>query len=153
VNVLSNEDGIVMKTVVVDSKSIKRGWFVVDAADQTLGRIASKAAQMLIGKGKVAYSPNQDHGDYLVIVNAEKVNLTGIKPETKEYFRHSTYPGGGKFRSFKEQLAMDPSKILIHAIHGMVPKNARGRAIMRKLFVYAGDNHPHAAQQPKAITL
>lgn len=142
-----------MKTVVVDSKTIKRDWLVVDATNVALGRIASKAAQILIGKGKVAYSPNQDHGDYLIILNAEKVKLTGIKPETKEYFRHSTYPGGGKFRTFKEQLAMDPTQILIHAIHGMVPKNARGRAIMRKLHVYAGTNHPHTAQQPKSLTL
>lgn len=142
-----------MKTVVVDSKTIKRDWYVVDATDISLGRIASKAAQILIGKGKVAYSPNQDHGDFVVIVNAEKVKLTGTKPETKEYFRHSHYPGGGKFRSFKEQLAMDPTKILIHAIHGMVSKNARGRAIMRKLHVYSGGVHPHTAQQPKPLNL
>jgi large subunit ribosomal protein L13 len=142
-----------MKTVVVDTKSINRDWYVVDANNQTLGRLASKAAQILIGKGKVAYSPNQDHGDFLVILNAEKVVLTGNKSETKEYFRHSRYPGGGKFRSFKEQIELDASKVLIHAIHGMVPKNARGRAIMRKLHVYSGESHPHAAQQPKAITL
>ena len=142
-----------MKTVVVDTKSIERDWYVLDAADQHLGRLASKAAQILIGKGKVAYSPNQDHGDFLVIVNAEKIVLTGIKPETKEYFRHSTYPGGAKFRSFKEQMALDPTQVIVHAIHGMVPKNARGRAIMKKLHVYAGKAHPHAAQQPKPITL
>jgi large subunit ribosomal protein L13 len=142
-----------MKTIVVDSKTIKRDWFVVDATDISLGRIASKAAQILIGKGKVAYSPNQDHGDFLVIVNAEKVKLTGTKSDTKEYFRHSTYPGGGKFRSFKEQIAMDPSKVIIHAVHGMVSKNARGRAIMKKLHVYGGDIHPHTAQQPKPLNL
>jgi large subunit ribosomal protein L13 len=147
------EDGTAMKTVVVDEKSIKRSWYVVDATDISLGRIASKVAQVLIGKGKVAYSPNQDHGDFVVIVNAEKVKLTGTKPETKEYFRHSHYPGGGKFRSFKEQLALDPSKILIHAVHGMVSKNARGRQIMSKLHVYAGASHPHTAQQPKELNL
>jgi len=153
VNVLSIEDGTAMKTVVVDEKTIKRDWFVVDATDISLGRIASKVAQVLIGKGKVAYSPNQDHGDFVVVVNAEKVKLTGTKPETKEYFRHSHYPGGDKYRSFKEQLAMDPAKIIIHAVHGMVSKNARGRAIMRKLHVYGGSVHPHTAQQPQPLNL
>lgn len=142
-----------MKTVVVDTKSIKRDWYVLDAADQTLGRLASKAAQVLIGKNKTAYSPNQDHGDYLIVINAEKITLSGKKPEMKEYFRHSTYPGGAKFRSFKEQMALDPTKVIIHAIHGMVSKNARGRAIMKKLHVYSGTEHPHAAQQPKVIKL
>lgn len=148
-----DRNGTIMKTVVVDTKSIKREWYVLDAADQVLGRLASKAAQILIGKNKVAYSPNQDHGDFLIILNADKIMLTGIKSETKEYFRHSRYPGGGKFRSFKEQMELDSSKVLIHAIHGMVSKNARGRAIMKKLHVYSGASHPHAAQQPKAITL
>ncbi len=142
-----------MKTVVVDTKSINRDWYVVDASELTLGRLASKAARVLIGKGKVAYSPNQDHGDYLIIINADKVKLTGIKPETKTYFRHSRYPGGGKFRSFGEQMAMDSTQVIIHAIHGMVSKNALGRAIMRKLHVYSGSTHPHEAQQPKELKL
>jgi large subunit ribosomal protein L13 len=142
-----------MKTVVVDTASIKRRWFVVDAAELTLGRLASKAAQVLIGKGKVAYSPNQDHGDYLIVVNADKVRLTGVKPETKGYFRHSMYQGGDKIRSFKEQMGLDSAKVVTHAIHGMVSKNPRGRAIMRKLFVYRGAEHPHAAQQPEQLKL
>lgn len=142
-----------MKTVVVDTKSIKRDWYVLDAADQILGRLASKAAQVLIGKDKAAYSPNQDHGDYIIIINAGKVKLSGKKSEMKEYFRHSTYPGGSKFRSFKEQMELDPTQVIIHAIHGMVSKNARGRAIMTKLHVYSGTEHPHVAQQPKVITL
>ncbi len=142
-----------MKTVVVDTKSIERDWFVVDATDQPLGRLASKAAQLLIGKEKVAYSPNQDHGDNLIIVNADKVVLSGNKAETKEYFRHSQYPGGGKTRSFKEQMEKDSTQVIIHAVHGMVPKNARGRAIMRKLHVYSGSSHSHAAQQPKELKL
>lgn len=142
-----------MKTVVVDTRSIKRQWLVVDGADQTLGRLASKAAQVLIGKGKVAYSPNQDHGDNLIIINADKIKLTGKKAETKFYFRHSTYPGGAKFRSYQEQMQLDPSKVIVHAVHGMVSKNARGRAIMRKLHVYAGGNHPHTAQQPQTLSL
>lgn len=142
-----------MKTVVVDTRSIERQWLVVDGADQTLGRLASKAAQVLIGKGKVAYSPNQDHGDNLIIINADKIKLTGKKPETKFYFRHSTYPGGAKFRSYQEQMQLDPSKVIVHAVHGMVSKNARGRAIMKKLHVYAGGNHPHTAQQPQTLSL
>jgi large subunit ribosomal protein L13 len=142
-----------MKTVVVDTASIERKWFVVDAAELTLGRLASKAAQILIGKGKVAYSPNQDHGDYLIVVNADKVRLTGSKPETKGYFRHSMYQGGDKIRSFKEQMALDSTKVVTHAVHGMVSKNPRGRAIMRKLFVYCGPDHPHVAQQPKELKL
>jgi large subunit ribosomal protein L13 len=142
-----------MKTVVVDVKSISREWFVVDATDQMIGRLASKVANILIGKGKVAYSPNQDHGDYVVIINASKAKLSGKKPETKQYFRHSRYPGGGKFRSFKEQMAMDPRKVIEHAVHGMVPKNALGRSIMKKLHVYKDADHPHAAQKPVPITL
>jgi large subunit ribosomal protein L13 len=150
---LKDGNGTIMKTVVVNEESIKREWLVIDAADQTLGRLASKAAQILIGKGKVAYSPNQDHGDYVIVINADKIKLTGVKPETKEYFRHSHYPGGDKYRSFKEQMELDPSKVIIHAIHGMVSKNARGRAIMRKLHVYAGETHPHAAQLPKSVSI
>lgn len=142
-----------MKTVVVDTKTIEHGWYVVDASNQPLGRLASKAARILIGKGKVAYSPNQDHGDNLIIINADKISLSGVKPETKEYFTHSTYPGGEKFRSFKEQMKLDSSKVITHAIHGMVPKNALGRAIMRKLHVYSGDAHPHAAQKPQPLAL
>lgn len=142
-----------MKTVVVNEDSIKREWLIVDAADQTLGRLASKIAQLLIGKGKTAYSPNQDHGDYIIVLNADKVKLTGTKAETKEYFRHSHYPGGDKYRSFKEQMALDSTRVIEHAVHGMVSKNARGRAIMRKLHVYSGATHPHTAQQPKAISI
>ena len=142
-----------MKTVVVNTQAIERDWLVVDGASQTLGRLASKVAQILIGKGKVAYAPNQDHGDNVIVINADKVVLTGKKPETKFYFRHSQYPGGAKFRSYKEQMQIDPSQVVVHAVHGMVSKNARGRAIMKKLHVYAGDNHPHSAQQPKAISI
>jgi large subunit ribosomal protein L13 len=143
---------VVMKTVVVNTQSIDRKWYVIDAASLTLGRLASKVAQLLIGKGKVAYSPNQDHGDNIIIINSDKVRLTGKKPDMKFYFRHSQYPGGAKFRSFKEQMQLDSSQVVIHAVHGMVPKNARGRAIMKKLHVYKNDNHPHAAQQPEILS-
>jgi large subunit ribosomal protein L13 len=142
-----------MKTVVVNEKSIKHGWVVVDATNQMVGRLASKVANILIGKGKVAYSPNQDHGDNVIVINAEKIKLSGTKPDVKEYFRHSTYPGGGKFRSFKEQMALDSTKVVRHAVHGMVSKNPLGRAIMRKLHVYKNADHPHAAQKPTSIAL
>ena len=118
-----------------------------------LGRLASKVANILIGKGKVAYSPNQDHGDFVIVVNADKIKLSGVKPETKEYFRHSTYPGGAKFRSFKQQMELDSTQVIRHAVHGMVSKNALGRQIMKKLNVYKTAEHPHIAQQPKTISL
>jgi large subunit ribosomal protein L13 len=142
-----------MKTVVVNSKSIKHDWYVVDASDQMVGRLASKVANLLIGKGKVAYSPNQDHGDFIIVINAEKVKLSGTKPEVKQYFRHSTYPGGGKFRSFKKQMELDATQVIFHAVHGMISKNALGRAMMKKLFVYKTAEHPHAAQKPSPISL
>ncbi len=142
-----------MKTVVVNAKDIERKWFVADATDKNLGRLASKAAQLLRGKGKPAYSPNQDHGDYLIIINAENVALSGNKSEQKEYFRHSTYPSGGKFRSFKEQMALDSAKVVKDAIHGMLPKTTLGRQIIKKLHVYKGDAHPHIAQKPEEIAL
>jgi large subunit ribosomal protein L13 len=142
-----------MKTVVVNSKSIKHDWYVVDATNQMVGRLASKVANLLIGKNKVAYSPNQDHGDFVVVINAEKVKLSGTKPETKQYFRHSTYPGGGKFRSFKKQMELDPTQVITHAVHGMLSKNPLGRARMKKLFVYNTAEHPHAAQKPSLKSL
>jgi large subunit ribosomal protein L13 len=142
-----------MKTVVVPTKSIIREWYIVEAADKIVGRLASKIAGILIGKGKPAYSPNQDHGDYVVIINADKVKLTGKKAELKTYFRHTMYPGGQKHRPFKEQMAKDSTKVITHAIHGMVPKTKLGRAIMKKLHVYKGAEHPHVAQQPKALSV
>lgn len=142
-----------MKTVVIATEDIKREWYIVDAADKIVGRLASTIAGILIGKGKAAYSPNQDHGDYVIIVNADKVKLSGKKPELKTYFSHTMYPGGQKHRPFKEQMEKDPTKVITHAIHGMVPKTKLGRAIMRKLHVYQGTDHPHVAQQPKTLTI
>jgi large subunit ribosomal protein L13 len=142
-----------MKTVVVNEKGITRKWVVVDASTLTLGRLASKVANILIGKGKVAYSPNQDHGDYVIVINADKTKLSGTKPAVKEYFRHSTFPGGAKFRSFKEQMNLDSTKVIRHAVHGMVAKNALGRRIMKKLHVYKNADHPHAAQQAILVSL
>ncbi len=141
-----------MKTKVMTADEIIREWYVVDATNQVLGRLASEIAKIIIGKNKPSFSPNQDHGDYVIVVNADKVAVTGKKADQKTYFRHSTYPGGGKFRPFKKQLELDSSKIITDAVHGMVSKNVKGRAIMRKLFAYSGDVHPHAAQQPKVLS-
>jgi large subunit ribosomal protein L13 len=142
-----------MRTVVVNSETIERKWYVVDASDMILGRLASKVANILIGKSKTAYSPNQDHGDYVVVINSGKVILTSDKDERKVYFRHSTHPGGGKFRSFKEQMNLDSNKVISDAVHGMVPKNALGRKIMSKLHVYQDATHCHEAQQPQVMDL
>jgi len=138
----------------MNPKEIERGWYVVDADGVPLGRLASTVASLLIGKGKPSYSPNQDHGDNVVIVNAEKVRLTGRKLEQKTYFRHSGYPGGGKTRTAQEQMQRDPTWVVRHAVRGMVPRNTpRGRAILKKLHVYAGESHPHTAQRPQAYSL
>lgn len=142
-----------MKTVVVNKDSIERKWFIVDATDLVLGRFSSKVASILMGKGKPAYSPNQDHGDFVIITNAEKVVLTGKKEDMKTYFRHSGYAGGDKIRSFKEQQALDSSVVIRKSVHGMCPKTKLGRAIEKKLFVYSGAEHPHAAQKPETLSL
>lgn len=142
-----------MKTSVVNPKTIERSWYVIDASDAVLGRLSSKVANILMGKGKPAYSPNQDHGDFVVVINADKVVLTGNKEDTKEYFRHSKKPGSEKFRTVREQRALDASVIIKKAVHGMCPKTKLGRAIEKKLFVYSGAEHPHGAQKPEAISL
>lgn len=142
-----------MKTIVVNSNSIERKWYVVDATDVVLGRLASDVAKLLMGKGKPAYSPNQDHGDNVIVINAEKVVLTGKKEDTKTYFRHSGYAGGEKIRSYKEQQALDATVIIKKAVHGMCPKTKLGRAIEKKLHVYTGAEHPHTAQKPETISL
>ncbi len=142
-----------MKTLVINEKQIARKWYVVDATDMVIGRLASRVAGLLMGKGKPAYSPNQDHGDNIIIVNADKVQLTGTKADTKTYFRHSGYPGGEKIRSFKEQMDADSRKVVTHAVWGMLPKTTLGRQIFSKLHVYSGDTHPHTAQKPETLQL
>jgi large subunit ribosomal protein L13 len=142
-----------MKTVVVNHEDIKREWHIVDATDVVLGRLASTVAGVLMGKKKPAYAPNQDHGDNVVIVNSDKIVVTGNKANDKFYFRHSRQPGGGKQRSFKRQMEMDSTRVILNAVHGMIPKTALGRAILRKLYVYPGATHPHAAQKPAALNV
>jgi large subunit ribosomal protein L13 len=142
-----------MKTVVVNTDDIGRKWYVVDAKNKVVGRLASRLASKLTGKGKAAFSPNQDHGDYIIVINSDNVRLTGKKADMKTYFHHTGYAGGKKERPFKKQMALDSRQVILHAVRGMVPKTKLGRAVMKKLHVYKKDIHPHAAQQPELLSL
>ncbi|PID27923.1 MAG: 50S ribosomal protein L13 [Candidatus Cloacimonadota bacterium] len=140
-----------MRTVVPKQDMIKQDWYIVDASDQVLGRLASKIAAVLRGKNKPYYTPHLDTGDFVVVINADKVRLTGNKELQKVYKRYSGYPGGQKEISYKRMMAAKPEQIIEHAVKGMLPKNTLGRKIFRKLKVYAGAEHPHQAQQPKPL--
>jgi large subunit ribosomal protein L13 len=130
-----------------------REWYVVDAEGRTLGRIASEIAQILRGKHKPTFSPNVDVGDFVIVTNCEKIVVTGNKKDSVRYYRHSTYPGGLKSRTMREQLERHPDRVIYEAVKGMMPKTKLGRAQMKKLRVYAGSEHPHQAQQPKVLEL
>ena len=142
-----------MKTHVVKAGDIRRDWFVLDAQDLVLGRVASQVAHILKGKHKPTYSPHLDTGDHVVVINAEKLRLTGKKTEKKKYFTHSMYPGGMAWTSFRTMSENKPDRVLYLAVKGMLPRNRLGRAMMTKLKIYAGAEHPHAAQSPRALTL
>lgn len=142
-----------MRTFTQKQAEIERDWYVVDAEGQTLGRLASRIAPILKGKHKPVYTPHLDCGDYVIIVNAEKVRVTGRKLDQKFYYRHSGYPGGLKSISLRDQLNRYPERVLQAAIRGMLPKNKLGRRMIKKLKVYAGDAHPHEAQQPTPLEL
>lgn len=141
------------KTFMANAQNITRKWYVVDATDAVLGRIATEVASILRGKHKPTFTPHVDCGDYVIIVNAEKIALTGNKLEDKKYYRHSGYPGGLKVRNAKTMLEKQPTKVLEKAIRGMLPKNSLGENMYRKLFVYTGADHPHQAQKPEALNL
>lgn len=130
---------------------VERNWVLIDAEGATLGRLATKAAMILRGKNKPQYTPNADTGDFVVIVNADKVVLTGNKADQKRYWRYSGYLGGLKFESFREAMAKHPERVIEHAVKGMLPKTTLGRAQSMKLKVYAGPEHPHTAQNPTQI--
>jgi large subunit ribosomal protein L13 len=132
---------------------VKREWLLIDAADAVLGRVASTAAQLLKGKHKPQYTPNVDTGDFVVIINADKIRVTGAKAENKVYYRHSGYPGGLKAEPFARAMERHPERVIERAVRGMLPKNTLGRAQGKKLKVYAGVEHPHQAQQPRRIEL
>lgn len=142
-----------MKTYTIAKGDIKREWYVVDAQGKTLGRLASEIASILRGKHKPIYVPHLDCGDYVIVVNAEKVRVTGKKLDQKFYYRHSGYPGGLKSINLRDQLQRHPTRVLEAAVRGMLPKNRLGRAMIKKLKVYAGGSHPHQAQQPKVLEL
>jgi large subunit ribosomal protein L13 len=142
-----------VKTYTVRKGDIKREWYVVDAQGRTLGRLASQIAKILRGKHKPIYVPHLDCGDYVIVVNAEKVRVTGKKLDQKFYYRHSGYPGGIKSINLRDQLQKHPTRVLEAAVRGMLPKNRLGRAMIKKLKVYAGGSHPHQAQQPKVWEL
>ena len=142
-----------MKTVSVRQQDVAHDWYVVDATGRTLGRLASEIARRLRGKHKAEYTPHVDTGDYIIVVNAEKVFVSGNKETKKIYYRHSGYPGGIKSTSLKKLREAKPEALLEKAVKGMLPRNPLGRAVFRKLKVYAGDTHPHGAQQPKTMVL
>lgn len=140
-----------MKTFSAKPATVKRDWYVVDATDKTLGRLASEIAHRLRGKHKPEYTPHVDTGDYIVVVNAEKVRVTGRKATDKVYYHHTGYIGNLKSITFEKQIVKAPERVIEHAVKGMLPKNPLGRAMFSKLKVYAGPDHKHQAQQPKAL--
>ena len=142
-----------MKTFIAKNETVQRDWYVVDAEGKTLGRLAVELARRLRGKHKPVYTPHVDTGDYLVVVNAEKIHVTGNKLQDKMYQRFTGYVGNLKSESLAQALERHPERVLEIAVKGMLPKNTLGRAMYRKLKVYAGPNHPHAAQQPQALEL
>ena len=140
-----------MKTVFLNAGTAKHDWVLVDATDKTLGRLATQLARILRGKHKPEFTPNADTGDYIVVINAEKVRVTGNKLEGKRYWRHTEFPGGIKSDTLGEMLEKHPERVIEKAVKGMLPRGPLGFAQFRKLKVYAGDQHPHAAQQPRTI--
>ncbi|MBE9478686.1 MAG: 50S ribosomal protein L13 [Chloroflexi bacterium] len=142
-----------MKTYTARAEDIEQEWFLVNAEGKTLGRLASEIAQVLRGKHKPIYTPHLDCGDFVIVVNAEKVRVTGRKLDQKMYYRHTGYPGGIKSISLRNQLQKHPERVLEAAVRGMLPKNRLGRKMFKKLKVYAGNSHPHQAQQPKVLEL
>jgi large subunit ribosomal protein L13 len=142
-----------MKTYVATPATRQRDWYVVDAEGRTLGRLATRIADTLRGKRKPEYTPHVDTGDFVVVVNAEKIAVTGDKRESKRYYRHSGYPGAIRSRTLGEMLDRRPEEVIRRAVKGMLPRNRLGRAQLRKLKVYAGPDHPHAAQQPEPLEI
>ncbi len=139
-----------MKTFTARPGDIQRQWLLVDATGKTLGRLATQVAMVLRGKHKPMYTPHMDTGDHVIVINAKQVRLTGRKPEDKKYFHHTQYPGGAYWTSIGELMVRHPDRVVLQAVRGMMPKTKLGRAMIKKLKVYAGPEHPHAAQQPVA---
>ena len=146
-------DSLSYKTISANAASVTKEWVVIDATNEVLGRLASQIAKILRGKNKPGYTPHVDCGDYVIVVNAEKVKLTGDKLTEKVYVRHTGYPGGQRFATAQDYLKKKPEFVIEEAVRGMLPKTRLGEAIFKNLKVYAGAEHPHAAQNPKAIKL
>ncbi len=142
-----------MKTFSAKAQDVQRDWYVVDATDRVLGRLASQIALRLRGKHKAIFTPHVDTGDFIVVVNADKIRVTGNKGEDKKYYRHSGYPGGIYETNFNKLRARHPARVLEKAVKGMLPKGPLGYAMIKKMKVYAGAEHPHAAQQPKPLNI
>lgn len=142
-----------MKTYMANSQTVEREWFVVDAAGKRLGRLATEVATVLRGKHKPTFTPHVDCGDNVIVINADKIELTGNKWKDKKYYRHSQYPGGLKTTTAGEMIVKHPERVVEFAIKGMLPKGSLGRQMYNKLYVYAADTHPHQAQQPKEMIL
>jgi large subunit ribosomal protein L13 len=144
--------GVGMKTFTPRPGEIQQDWYVIDAENQTLGRLSTKIASILRGKNKPYFSPNIDTGDYVIVINAEKLNLTGSKTLQKVYQNYSGYPSGLKITSFQRMITKKPEEIIMHSVKGMLPKNTLGSQMISKLKVYAGNEHPHTAQKPVTLT-
>ena len=142
-----------LKTYYAKPNEVEREWVLIDAEDMVLGRVATEAARILKGKHKPQYTPHVDTGDFVVIINADKIRVTGTKAGKKTYYRHSGFPGGLKSETFNEAMAKHTERVIEHAVKGMLPKNTLGRAMGMKLKVYAGPEHPHMAQQPRQIKI
>ncbi|ADC71056.1 MULTISPECIES: 50S ribosomal protein L13 [Thioalkalivibrio] len=142
-----------MSTISAKPAEVERDWFLVDAADKTLGRLATEIARRLRGKHKPVYTPHVDTGDYIVVINAEKIRVSGNKASDKKYFRHTGYPGGIKEANFNQMIDRHPEKVLELAVKGMLPRNPLGRAMFKKLKVYSGTEHRHTAQQPQPLDI
>ena len=142
-----------MKTYMASPSTIERKWYVIDATGHTLGRLSSEVAKILRGKNKPTFTPHIDTGDYVIIVNADKIAVTGKKLDQKVYYRHSAYVGGLKQETLRQKLDKKPEDVLVHAIKGMLPKGPLGREMLKKLHVYAGPEHEHAAQKPEVLEI
>jgi len=146
-------DAISYKTISANKATVNKEWIVVDATGQNLGRLASKVAKMIRGKHKTNYTPHVDCGDNVIVLNAEKIELTGNKWEGKEYIRHTGYPGGQRVATAREVYEKDPTRLIEKSVKGMLPKNKLGRQILKNLHVFVGTEHPHTAQKPKEVNL
>jgi large subunit ribosomal protein L13 len=142
-----------MRTLFAKKGEVEQKWYVVDAKDAVLGRLAVKIATQITGKNKTIYTPNTDTGDFIIVINAEKIKLTGRKLDNKVYYRHSGYPGGLRAETARDRMKRCPEKIITDAVWGMIPKGRLGRAMLRKLKVYKGSEHPHEAQKPELLSV